>query len=112
MKNAKAAIRRFFVRVFSPLVGWIIDHPGQTNKGLLLAAVVAHLGAIMFWPEANPWAYLFPEGSEPVTVSLAIVGTGALLAGFAGVVVVFGLQSNSARFRKLRRDGGTELQST
>lgn len=110
MKNARAAIRRFFVKIFSRPVGWVIDHPGKTN-GYLLLAVLAHLSATLFQPELNPWPYLFPEGSEPVTVSLAIVGTGALLAGFAGVVVVFGLQGNSERFRKLRRDGGKELQN-
>lgn len=96
-------------KIFGPAIGWAVDKPGATNL-LLLGLVTVHAVASLIWPVANIWSLIFPEGSEPTAVSLAVVGTGALLAGFAGVVVVFGLQGTSERFRRLRRSGGDELK--
>lgn len=97
------------LKIFGPPVGWAIDNPGKMNL-VLLGFVVLHAVSCIIWPAANIWNLIFPEGSEPEAVSLAVVGTGALLAGFAGVVVVFGLQGTSERFRRLRRSGGDELK--
>lgn len=104
-------LKNWFVGVASPIVGWIGDHPAWTNI-ILALSVAAHSAASFIWPIANFWALIFPGAeADPVGISLAVVGTGALLAGFAGVVVVFGLQNNSERFRRLRRKGAKELQA-
>jgi hypothetical protein len=101
-------IRSGVVKRVLPVAGWFIDHPLGTNL-VIVAVVLTHFSVAWFLPIANFWTGVFPTGSEPVDITLALVGAGALLAGFAGVVVVFGLQNNSERFRRLRRQGGDEL---
>lgn len=107
----KAKLQRAWSFVLKPLVvvvGWFIDHPRGTNL-VIGCLVICHFVTAWFWPSANFWTMVLPAGSDPVGIALALVGAGALLAGFAGVVVVFGLQNNSERFRRLRRQGGDEL---
>lgn len=101
-------VRLGVLKPMMAVVGWFIDHPRGTNL-IIGGLVVCHFVLAWFWSTANFWTEVLPEKSDPVAIALALVTAGALLAGFAGVVVVFGLQNTSERFRRLRRQGGDEL---
>lgn len=81
---------------------------------IALALVSAHatLTALGWLP--NVWAVL--EGSKRVegaqALYLGLLGPAAIVAGFAGVVVVFGLSASSARFIEFRARAGQSLKRT
>jgi hypothetical protein len=58
-----------------------------------------------------PW--LIDSEAEPdqiMTLHLGVAALAAMVAGFSGVVVIFGL-GDSTRLRRLRRSGGRRLQA-
>lgn len=88
---------------------FVKDHPGEVNLGLLLiVAVHFALDKIAGFPHI--WAMLqsAPLG-EQVSIYLAVLSVSAVVAGFAGVVVVFGLSSQPQAFRRLRAQAGSAL---
>lgn len=108
MKQLFTKVRSKVMQAVLAFIGWFVDHPRGTNL-MIGGFVFAHFALALLWATANFWTEVLPEGSQPVAIALALVSAGALLAGFAGVVVVFGLQNTSERFRRLRRQGGAEL---
>jgi len=79
---------------------------------LALVGVHATLTALGWLP--NVWAVL--EGSKRVegaqALYLGMLGPAAIVAGFAGVVVVFGLSAGSTRFSEFRAKAGQSLKRT
>ncbi len=109
MSKIMKSVRKWARSVLSSVGGWLGDHPTRTNL-ILFGIAAVHTVALLIWPSLDVWTGLLSDSQSPETLALALVTAGALLAGFAGVVVIFGLQNNSERFRKLRRQGGGELK--
>jgi hypothetical protein len=90
--------------------GLVLDHPHLCN-GLLLGGVITHWLIAKRCPGLDVLRGL--EDSDvagPVSdLCISVTGVSAVAAGFAGVVIVFGLQSGSARFRRFRWAGGQRL---
>lgn len=83
---------------------------------LILAAVVAHFLASQRWPVLNVAAALANteagDAQDTLTsLALGVAGVSAMVGGFAGVVVVFGLGSENDRFRLLRQKGSQRLRA-
>lgn len=81
---------------------------------LLALIVVAHAAFSLLGLMPNIWAALTGAGNrgEAQAIYLAILGPASIVAGFAGVVVVFGLSAGSSRFRKFRSHAGASLKRT
>lgn len=97
------------------LGGHLLDHPSTVT--LILGAVVAiHFGVSKLWiPELSPsllFDALDPASLPTAVASLAlgVAGVAAMVGGFAGVVVVFGLSSDDERFRLVRLNASTSLR--
>jgi len=95
--------------------GWLADYPSLVS-GLILIAVAAHLALSQALPILNVAAAL--AGSEVpdpwgtlTSLALGVASVAAMVGGFAGVVVVFGLGSEHDRFRLLRRAGQRRLRA-
>ncbi|AWB94726.1 hypothetical protein DCE93_02855 [Agromyces badenianii] len=83
---------------------------------LILAAVVAHFLVSQRWPVVNVAAALANteagDAQDTLTsLALGVAGVSAMVGGFAGVVVVFGLGSENDRFRLLRQKGSQRLRA-
>jgi hypothetical protein len=88
---------------------FVKDNPGKVSLGWCVI-VFAHflLDRIREFPHV--WNQLIAASiSEQVSIYLSVLSVSALVAGFAGVVVVFGLSSQPEAFRKLRVKAGTAL---
>lgn len=105
MKHLVAFGKRFMAAVR--------DHPSGLDL-VLLAVVAIHFLATLFGYVPNIWAGLASATDQASVraVYLAMLGPAAIVAGFAGVVVVFGLQSSSNRFREFRVAAGKALKRT
>ncbi|MBI4941413.1 hypothetical protein [Kineosporia sp. R_H_3] len=96
----------------SSLRGVVRDHPWWCNA-LLLVATGIHGAASIKWPSANVLAPLARSdyAASANELLLGVAGLAGLASGFAGVVIVFGLQSPSHRFRRFRWAGGRSLRA-
>lgn len=85
------------------------ERPGRLNVRLLML-VVAHgvITNLGYLPQV--WAGLLVNVELARSIYTSVTSAGALLAGFAGVVVVFGLTSSSTRFRRFRKLAGASLK--
>jgi hypothetical protein len=83
---------------------------------LIIAAVTCHFFVSKEHPTINVAAALEnttagdPQGTL-TSLSLGVAGVSAMVGGFAGVVVIFGLGSENDRFRLLRRKGNRRLRA-
>jgi hypothetical protein len=79
---------------------------------LVLVCAHATLTALGWIP--NVWAVLQGAGRVEGAQSLylGMLGPAAIVAGFAGVVVVFGLSAGSSRFTRFRARAGNSLKRT
>ncbi|MFH5824734.1 hypothetical protein [Georgenia sp. AZ-5] len=98
------------------ILGVLVDRPSVVTIAMF-AAVVAHALMSIRYPSLNFWSSALPDGvpadGEPArSVYLALSGAAATSAGFAGVVIVFGLTTSSQSFRKFRTAGGAELRAS
>jgi len=92
-----------------------VDHPTVVT-GLLAALVAAQFTIAALWVPQMDLSLLF--GQLPVAdlrstltqLALGLAGVAAMVGGFAGVVVVFGLSSEDARFREVRMKAATSLR--
>ena len=74
--------------------------------------VMVHTALTLLNIIPNVWAgVLAKDASVAVTLFLGTAAASAILAGFAGVVVVFGLTADGDRFRIFRVESGQRLQS-
>lgn len=93
------------------------DWPGITN---LAATGAVGIHALAAKYAGAPWLlkhYITEDGNfalDPSPVSAVYLGlsaVAAISAGFAGVIIVFGLTSESIVFRNFRRRSGTRLSA-
>jgi hypothetical protein len=87
----------------------IVDQPYIVDLGLAVLVVVHAVVTILGWvPSA--WTMLAAASrGEQAALYLAVLGAAALLSGFAGVVVIFGLSGTTDRFRTFRVKAGPAL---
>ena len=97
------------------LLSYLLDHPSIVTGGLLSLVLLQWLLSWLWLPWLSPleWTLEVPEGERPAAFSAlatGVAGVAAMVGGFAGVVVVFGLSSNDARFREVRLKASTSLR--
>lgn len=95
--------------------GWFADYPLLVTVAIV-AIVALHFRLAQIWPFLNVAATLansdVPEPRDTLTaLALGVASVAAMVGGFAGVVVVFGLGSEHDRFRLLRRAGKRRLRA-
>jgi hypothetical protein len=103
------------MRVLNAIGGWFASFPLLVSS-VLIALVAGHLALSQTYPTLNVAATLADtSASDPVdtlmSLALGVAGVSAMVGGFAGVVVVFGLGSENDRFRLLRRRGARRLRA-
>lgn len=93
------------------IVQRMLDNPARVNAGII--GVVGVLGLSSTWGGVFPSALIGPFTDTQIqvlgTVFLASAGISAMLAGFGGVIVTYGLMSAGTRFKRLRHAGGQQL---
>lgn len=95
--------------------GWFANYPLFVSA-LIIGLVIAHFATSQSWPILNVAAALAATSAGDVqgtltALALGVAGVSAMVGGFAGVVVVFGLGSENDRFRLLRREGSRRLRA-
>jgi hypothetical protein len=103
------------MKVFRTIGGWFANYPLLVSF-LIICAVTVHFYVSRTAPGINVAAALARSGvSDPadtlMSLALGVAGVSAMVGGFAGVVVVFGLGSENDRFRLLRRRGSARLRA-
>jgi len=90
----------------------LINHPAYVNT-VILALVAVHAIIASRWAPLDVFGDLARRGETGtlVTLHVSTASIASLVAGFAGVVVIFGLTSESPRFRRLRLRAGRNLRS-
>jgi len=95
------------------LKGFLRGQPFWIDGGIV---VLVGLHFVASWLDRIPnvWAALSdPKQQEAArAIYLGMLGPAAIVAGFAGVVVVFGLTAGSERFRMFRANAGDSLRRT
>lgn len=88
------------------------DYPLLVN-GALLALVLAYWGVTVVWSSSLSLAHALRSVGDAnlMTLHLGTAALAAMVAGFSGVVVVFGLSGENDRFRRLRDAGGARLHA-
>jgi len=96
---------------------WFVDYPTGANA-VILASVVLHVVLANRWPDLDIAGRLadaaLRASSDENLISLALgaASIAAMVGGFAGVVVIFGLGAEYDRFRVLRQRGGRRLRAS
>lgn len=98
-------------RTLGKVLAFVQDNPGKVNL-LLFVGVVLHVGLDLFIPGfPHIWNGLeSTQSDQQAGIYLAVLNVSALTAGFAGVVVVFGLSTQPRAFRSLRIKAGASLE--
>lgn len=100
-------------RIGARIVATAQDRPRAVTS-LLLVGVATHAVVAIIWPAASPWAsYARPTPDDTGTIAsvyLGLAGVAALAAGFAGVVIIFGLDTQSRRFLGFRHQSESSLR--
>lgn len=87
----------------------IKNHPGVVTVSIIAAVLVHALTTLTGWIP-NIWERLIlGEPSIALDIYLGAGAAAAIVAGFAGVVVVYGLTATGSRFRQLRIQAGDSL---
>lgn len=96
--------------------GHLLDRPSTVT--IVIAVVVAAQFAVskLWLPFLSPSTFFAAVKPEqlPATIgslALGVAAVAAMVGGFAGVVVVFGLSSEDERFRLVRINASTSLRS-
>lgn len=95
--------------------GRLLDNPSAVT--ITLGAIVAvHFSVSRLWfPEISPSNLFFAVGADDLpnaisSLALGVAAVAAMVGGFAGVVVVFGLSNEDERFRLVRIKASTSLR--
>lgn len=82
--------------------------------GVLLTLVCIHLFATSIGWIPDIWTALADPKKQiqAQDIYLGMLGPSAIIAGFAGVVVVFGLTASTERFKRFRVQAGRSLRRT
>lgn len=95
------------MKALKKMKGLAQDHPKYITVALFVA-VLAHAMLTFYGYIDNTWAG-FLQSDSRISVYLAACSVAAIVAGFAGVVVTFGLTAQGKRFRVLRANAGKHL---
>jgi hypothetical protein len=100
------------VRLLQSVRNGAQDHPERVSLGIGLLVALHGVTSNRWWPWLNPFKRFGDETQTGTVVSiyLGTAGAAALVAGFAGVVLVFTIGSQSPRVRMFRDEGGRSLQ--
>lgn len=93
--------------------GFLRDQPFWADLGLFML-VATHFAMTTLGYLPNVWAAIADPSNQQAaqTLYLAWLQPAATVAGFAGVVVVFGLTASSDRFKTFRANAGRSLRRT
>lgn len=95
-------------RIFGRLTGYLQDHPIIVSA-LAILLVGAHILFVLTELIGNTWEPLTISSDKGIAIYLGAASAASIVAGFAGVVVVFGLTASGDRFRQLRIQGSRSL---
>lgn len=104
-------MRKFFQAIASGLgaaLGAIKDHPWIITAFAFLI-VATHWFLVYREVLPSPWDAYEVDSNQAVSIFLGSASASAIVAGFAGVVVVFGLTAQGRKFRELRVNAGRSL---
>ncbi|MCR6647761.1 MAG: hypothetical protein NVV70_06330 [Cellulomonas sp.] len=91
---------------------WMQDKPIVVTVALTIL-VVAHAVVAGHWAPTDIWAPLVAlEASVSATLYVGLAGLAVAAAGFAGVIVIFGLEAQSERFLIFRIVGARPLRAS
>jgi len=105
------------MKLIKRVLGVLVDYPTVANV-LVLTLVGVHLLTTQWHPDWNIAVRLVEASTESKTLSdltslaLGAATIAAMVGGFAGVVVIFGLGAENDRFRILRQKGGRRLRAS
>lgn len=93
------------------IVDGLVDH-SLTVAAALTVLVTAHAVSAIFWRQLNPYKSLATDANTgtAVTLYLGAAAAAAIVAGFAGVVIVFTIGSEADRIQRFRFRSGRALQ--
>lgn len=93
------------------LLGILQDRPFLVSA-IAFGVTVLHALLTFFGVMPDIWAALSGDPrSDALALYLGVAGAASLVAGFSGVVIIFGLSSNSARFQQFRAKGSAPLRA-
>ncbi len=92
------------------IVDGLVDH-SLAVAAVLTALVIAHGVSTIFWRPLNPYKSLATDANTgtAVTLYLGAAAAAAIVAGFAGVVIVFTIGSEADRIQRFRFRSGPAL---
>ncbi|MFD2473415.1 hypothetical protein [Amycolatopsis silviterrae] len=92
------------------IVDGLVDH-SLAVAAALIVLVVAHAVSAIFWHPLNPYKSLAFDTNTgtAVTLYLGAAAAAAIVAGFAGVVIVFTIGSEADRIQRFRFRSGKAL---
>jgi hypothetical protein len=95
------------------LKGFLRGQPFWIDIGIVVLVGVHFVASWLEWVP-NVWTALSDPANQEAarSIYLGMLGPAAIVAGFAGVVVVFGLTATSDRFRTFRANAGNSLRRT
>ncbi|MDY7542586.1 MULTISPECIES: hypothetical protein [unclassified Cryobacterium] len=94
-------------------LAFIRDQPFWVELALAAFVSVHFFLTVLNWiPNIGLGLINNADQGQVQALYLALLGPAAIVAGFAGVVVVFGLSASSPRFEKFRADAGPALPRT
>lgn len=96
------------------LTAWTADKPAQVAL-MLTALVAAHaVLSTVFLPAVNPYKSFGadPNAGTAITIYLGLAAAAAIVAGFAGVIIIFTIGSEAHRVRIFRLKAGRVLHRT
>lgn len=93
---------------------WFIENPKWITL-IAVTFVVAHFAVTLLYPSASLALFLAIDEIDTarqlvLDLSLGMASVAAMVGGFAGVVVVFGLSSDDDRFREVRITASSSLK--
>ncbi|WP_432854840.1 hypothetical protein ACQPXB_21050 [Amycolatopsis sp. CA-161197] len=93
------------------MIDALVDHSALVAFGLTVV-VAAHAVSTVFWGSLNPYKSLAIDANTgtAVTLYLGAAAAAAIVAGFAGVVIVFTIGSEVDRIQRFRFKSGETLQ--
>lgn len=102
---------RAIVKTMKKVIGALQDKPWVVTCTLFAVTVTLFLG-VSFWGIPNYWSDLAKTPvAEALTLYIGVAGAASLVAGFAGVVVVFGLSGTGSSQRVFRASAGRSLRA-
>lgn len=107
--------RSLLARAWVGTSNFLGDRPGWITV-ILTVFVAAHAVLAGRYPWLDPFKALRPADKDATSVAVALylgtAGAAAIIAGFAGVILVFVVGSPSPRVRAFRDSSGRPLQKT